>query len=137
METGARARGLAGCARESAHGDGVSGRSIAAAKVRSSYTRTTARSGRAPQPRDLPLRIPAKMIRGGARCAILIASRQNIKNRANPLTTNEKTFSNKIIHFTKATGRCISETEAALFSPAKIKAAPKDKACDRLYRGDV
>ena len=95
METGARAWGLAGCARESAHGDGVSGRSIAAAKVRSSYTRTTARSGRAPQPRDLPLRIPAKMIRGGARCAILIASRQNIKNRANPLTTNEKTFSNR------------------------------------------
>ena len=102
METGARARGLAGWARGRALGDGVSGRSVAAAKVPGAYMRMTARSVRVPRLRDTPLRMPAKMMRGGARCAILIASRQNIKNRANSLTINEKTFSNKIIHLTKA-----------------------------------
>jgi hypothetical protein len=142
VETGARARGLAGWARERALGDGVSGRWVAAAKVLGAYTRMTAQSGRVLDP---PLRMPAKMMRGGARCAILIGStairnlrirlKQRgmffsnrskiaclralgarfahdespvtlhrprisnrysiIRNRANQLTTNEKTFSNR------------------------------------------
>ena len=44
METGARARGLAGWARERALGDGVCGRRVAAAKVPSACTRMAAHS---------------------------------------------------------------------------------------------
>jgi hypothetical protein len=69
METEVRARGLASWAR---------GRTVVAAQVPSAYTRMTARS-----------------MNPGAHRAFLIASRQNIKNRANSLTTNEKTFSNR------------------------------------------
>ena len=90
MEARAQVRRLAGWARERALGDGVSGCRVATAKVPGAYTGMTAHSGRVP-----PLRMPAKMMRGHARRAILIASRQNIKNRANSLTTNEKTFSNR------------------------------------------
>jgi hypothetical protein len=78
METAARARGLAGWARRRALGNGVSARKVAAAKLPSAYTRMTARS-----------------MNPSAHRAFLIASRQNIKNRANSLTTNEKTFSNR------------------------------------------
>jgi hypothetical protein len=78
METAARARGWAGWARGRALGDSVSGRRVAAAKVPGAYTR-----------------MPARNLNAGAQRAFLIASRQNIKNRANSLTTNEKTFSNR------------------------------------------
>jgi hypothetical protein len=78
METEARARGLAGCVRRRALGDSVSVRPVAAAQVPSACTRMTARS-----------------MNPGAHRAFLIASRQNIKNRANSLTTNEKTFLNR------------------------------------------
>jgi hypothetical protein len=83
MDTDARARGLAGWARGRALGDSVSARRVAAAKVPGAYTRITARS------------VNAGAHRASAQRAILIASRQNIKNRANSLTTNEKTFSNR------------------------------------------
>jgi len=46
METGARARGLAGWARGCALGDGVPGRWVAAARVPGAHTRMTAGSGR-------------------------------------------------------------------------------------------
>jgi hypothetical protein len=78
METEARTRGLAGWAHRRALGESVSARRFAAAHVPSAYTRMTARS-----------------MNPGAYPAFLIASRQNIKNRANSLTTNEKTFSNR------------------------------------------
>jgi hypothetical protein len=78
METEARATGLAGWARGRALGDGVCGCWVAAAKVPGAYTGMTAHSGRVLDP---PLRIPAKMTDGGARCAILIGSR-DIKNRS-------------------------------------------------------
>ena len=78
METQVRARGLAGWTRGRALADSVSGRTVAAAHVPSACTRMTARS-----------------MNPGAHPAFLIASRQNIKNRANSLTTNEKTFSNR------------------------------------------
>jgi len=78
METQARTKGLAGCARRRALGESVCRRTVAAAKLPSAYTRMTARS-----------------MNPGAHRAFLIASRQNIKNRANSLTTNEKTFSNR------------------------------------------
>jgi hypothetical protein len=78
MQTEARARGLASCARGRALGDSVSVRPVAAAQVPSACTRMTARS-----------------MNAGAHGAFLIASRQNIKNQANSLTTNEKTFSNR------------------------------------------
>ena len=80
MKTEARARGLAGWTRGRALGDGVCGRSAASAEAPSVHTQSTALGGRVPQPRDSPLRIPAEMMRGGAPCAILIASR-DIKNR--------------------------------------------------------
>ena len=76
METGARARGLAGWARERALGGGVPGRWAAAASVPTAYQRMTAHSRRVPQPRDPSLRMPAKMMRGDARCASLIGSCQ-------------------------------------------------------------
>jgi hypothetical protein len=78
METEARTRGLAGCARGRALGESVCGRTVAAAQVPGACTRMTARS-----------------MNAGAHRAFLIASRQNIKNRANSLTTNEKTFFNR------------------------------------------
>jgi hypothetical protein len=78
METEARARGLADWARRRALDESVCGRTVVAAHVPSAYTRMTARS-----------------MNPGAHRAFLIASRQNIKNRANSLTTNEKTFSNR------------------------------------------
>jgi hypothetical protein len=78
METEARTRGLAGCVRRRALGESVSVRPVAAAQVPSACTRMTARS-----------------MNPGAHRAFLIASRQNIKNRANSLTTNEKTFFNR------------------------------------------
>jgi hypothetical protein len=83
VETGARARGLAGWARERALGDGVSGRWVVAAKVLGAYTRMTAQSGRVLDP---PLRMPAKMLRGGARCAILIGytAIRNLRIRLKP-----------------------------------------------------
>ena len=81
METGARATGMAGWARERGLGDGVSGRRVATVKAPSAYTQTTAHSGPVPQPQDSTLRTPAKIMPGGARCAILIASDANIKNR--------------------------------------------------------
>jgi hypothetical protein len=40
-------------------------------------------------------RMTARSMNPGAYPAFLIASRQNIKNRANSLTTNEKTFFNR------------------------------------------
>ena len=86
MESGARARGFASWARGRALGDGVSGRWVAAAKVPSAYTRTLANSGRASCGGRLlepPLRIPAKLMRDGARCAILIGSRQLLEIGAN------------------------------------------------------
>jgi hypothetical protein len=46
METEARARGLAGCARGRALGDSVSGRRVAASNVPTAYTRMTPRSAR-------------------------------------------------------------------------------------------
>jgi hypothetical protein len=78
MQTEARARGLTGWARGRAFGETVCGRTVVAAQVPSAYTRMTARS-----------------MNPGAHPAFLIASRQNIKNRANSLTTNEKTFFNR------------------------------------------
>ena len=81
METGTRARGLAGRARERALGDGVSGCRVAAAKVPGAYTQMTA-----------PLRMPAKMRRGGARRAILIASRQILEIRLNCSQQSRKYF---------------------------------------------
>jgi hypothetical protein len=78
METAARATGFAGCARGRALGDSVSARRFAAAHVPSAYTRIAPRS-----------------MNPSAHRAFLIASRQNIKNRANSLTTNEKTFFNR------------------------------------------
>ena len=83
MGTVARARGLAGWARGRALGDSVSGRRVAAAKVPGAYTQLTPRS------------VIAGAHRASAQRAILIASRQNIKNSPNPFTTNEKTFSNR------------------------------------------
>src|ERR1700730_2813997 len=79
METGARARALAGWARGRALGDGIPGRWVAAASVPSACTRMTEHSGRVPQPRDPSLRMPAKLMRGDARCAILIGIRQLLK----------------------------------------------------------
>src|ERR1700692_366448 len=76
MEIGARARGLAGWARGRAPGDSISGRWLVAATEPGAYTRMTARSGRVPRLRNRPLRMPAKMMRSGARCAMLIGSRQ-------------------------------------------------------------
>jgi hypothetical protein len=78
MQTEVRARGLAGWARGRALGESVCGRTVVAAQAPSAYTRMTARS-----------------MNPGAHRAFLIASRQNIKNRANSLTTNEKTFFNR------------------------------------------
>ena len=66
----------AGWARERALGDRVCGRWVAAVKVPGAYMRMTTRIGRVPQPRVPPLRMPAKMMRGATRCAILIGSRQ-------------------------------------------------------------
>ena len=93
MQTAARTRGVAaesdGTTRGRAPGDSASGRRLAAAKVPNAYPRTTARS------------VSARTHRASAPRAIvsthafLIASRQNIRNRANSLTTNEKTFSNR------------------------------------------
>ena len=83
METEARVRGLAGWARGRALGDSVSRRSVAAAKVPGAYTRIAPRSMN-PGAHGAATQHP-----------ILIASRQNIKNRANSLTTNEKTFFNR------------------------------------------
>jgi len=77
----ARARGLAGWARGRALGNGVPGCWVTAAKVPSAYTRMTAHWRRVPKPQVPPVRIPAKMMPGGARCAFLIASDANIKNR--------------------------------------------------------
>ena len=88
METRTRARGLAGCARGRALGDGVSGCRVAPAKVPDACTRMTGHSGRVPRLPDRPLRIPAKMMRGGARCACLIASRQLLEIR---LTRSQQT----------------------------------------------
>jgi hypothetical protein len=62
METGARARGLAGWARGRALGDGVSGCWAAAAKAPGAHTRMTAHS--------VSLGAPC----ASARCAILIGS---------------------------------------------------------------
>ncbi len=94
METGARARGLAGWARGRALGDGVSGRWVAAAKVPSIHTRMTTHSGRVPQRRDPALRMPAKTMRCGARCAILIGSTA-IRNLRIPLKPHDMFFSNR------------------------------------------
>jgi hypothetical protein len=91
METEARARGLAGWARGRALGDGVPGCWAAAAKVPGAYTRMTAHSGRVSDP---PLRMPAKMMRGGARCAILIGS-SAIRNPRIPLKPHAMFFSNR------------------------------------------
>jgi len=74
METGARVRGSAGWVRGRALGDSVCGRKVAAAKVPGTHNRVTPRSGPVPQQQVPPLRIPAKMMPGGARRAILIAS---------------------------------------------------------------
>ena len=79
METEARARGLAGCVRRRALGDSVSVRRIAGHGLRS-----TDRGSRFTTYQSLL-----------TTHAFLIASRQNIKNRANSLTTNEKTFLNR------------------------------------------
>ena len=79
METQARTRGLAGCARGRALGDSVSVRRVAGHGLRS-----TARGSRFTTHQSLL-----------TTHAFLIASRQNIKNRANSLTTNEKTFFNR------------------------------------------
>jgi len=62
METGTRARGLAGCARGYAPGDGVCGRRVATAKVSSAYTRMTTHS----------VNVGAQC--ASVRCAFLIAS---------------------------------------------------------------
>ena len=74
METGARVRGLAGWTRGRVLGQCVCGHWVAAAKSPGAHTRMKARGGRVPQPQVPPLRIPAKMMPGGARCATLIAS---------------------------------------------------------------
>ncbi len=76
METRTQVRRLAGWARGRALGDGVCGRWAAATKVPSAYTRMTAYRGRIPRLRDRLLPMPAKMMRGGARRAFLIARRQ-------------------------------------------------------------
>jgi hypothetical protein len=79
METEARVRGLAGWARGRALGDSVSARRFSGHELQStgSGSRFTTHQ---------PLL---------STHAFLIASRQNIKNRANSLTTNEKTFLNR------------------------------------------
>jgi len=91
METGARARGLAGWTRERALGDGVCVRWVATAKVPGAYTRLTTHSG---QVLDPPLRMPAKLMRCGARCAILTGSTA-IRNLRIPLKQHGMFFSNR------------------------------------------
>jgi hypothetical protein len=80
METGARARGLAGCARGRALGDRIRGRWAAAAKVPDAYTQTTAHS----------VSVGAQC--ASARCAILIGSTA-IKNPRIPLKPHAMFFS--------------------------------------------
>jgi len=94
METGPRARSLAGWARGCALGDGVSGCPVAAARVPSAYTRITAHSGRVPRRRDPPPQMPAKTMRCGARCAILIGCTA-IRNVRIQLKPHDMFFSNR------------------------------------------
>jgi hypothetical protein len=82
METGARARGLAGWARRRALGEGVSGRWVAAAKVPGVYTGTTAHGAS----------VGAQS--ASARCAILIGSAA-IKIARNSPENNALNFSNR------------------------------------------
>ncbi len=82
METGARARGLAGWARGRALGDGVSGCRVAAAKVPGAYARMTARSAS----------VGAQC--ASARCAILIGSTA-IRNLRIRLKPHDMFFSNR------------------------------------------
>jgi hypothetical protein len=91
METGARARRWAGWARGHAFGNGVSRRWVEAAKVLGAYTRMTAHSGPVLDP---PLRMPAKTMRSGARCAILIDSTA-VRNQRIPLKSHDVFFSNR------------------------------------------
>ena len=106
METGTPARGLAGRARERALGDGVSGCRVAAAKVPGAYTQMTA-----------PLRMPAKMMRGGARRAILIASRQILEIRLNCSQQTRKHFLIATFSAVSATGPHLTNHDSRIGPP--------------------